>query len=150
MPSNDGPVRRCPGYHQESTESPTLPTSVPRRDARYDPNFARHRHQHGLKIRQGSLDLDDQERTFFFVPRQDVDRTAIAELVEGELGRDEPAGRRQLERDGFDDRRVAAVEEAIHGAAPPSRVDDEVDPESGAQATAVPQGDVLESAALDV
>ena len=75
---------------------------------------------------QLGLELDDQQRPRARVPREQIDRAALAIHREGHLGRDLPARRLQHSSRRFSEACMPGVEEAVEVAAAPPHEQDEI------------------------
>ncbi len=150
MLPDDGPIRGRRQDHQDAPECAPLPASIAGHDRGDDTDLPRHRHQQRLEVRDRSLYLHEEQRATIRLPRKDVDRAAIPELVERELELDRPTCLGEGNRDPFDDRSMALIEKPIDCAATPTRFHDQLDPEARTQAACRAQGDVLEPSGLEV
>jgi uracil-DNA glycosylase family 4 len=99
---------------------PHHPAAV-RRQPRCEPSLAIEAGQHRLHIRDHGLDLDDQERPTCRMPAEHVDRAALAEAVEGDLGQRLPATFRERLKHDLDHPSVRRIEQSIQPLALPQQ-----------------------------
>ena len=127
-----------------------LPTAFFGNNPGDDAALLRERPQHRLQVREGRLDLDDQKNSLPRMPREDVDRSAIAVEVEGELRDHIPVQLAQHTDDMVDDRRVGTVHKPIRFASAPRRAHPEANVEHLGDTPGGGQANVLQPAVLEI
>jgi len=98
---------------------------------------------------QFGLELDDKQRPRFGMPREEVDRPALAVFGVGNLRHDGPAEALQTRDDRIAEHRVSAIEEPIQLAATPADQDDDLRIERAEEPTQRSNGQALNAATLD-
>ena len=102
-----------------------------------------------LEVRDGGLDLDDQQRPDLGVKGEDVDRAAFPVLAEGHLCPGDPAFSRQQPEDALDDRGMPLVAQPVQRFALPVHPHRQPRSERRGHSQQDGKGDSLCVAALD-
>jgi hypothetical protein len=121
--------------HDDMAERKAVPPALFGDQAGNQPDLPRQRGQHRLQIGKPCLDFDQEHRAPNGVPGEHIDRTTVAEYVEGVLRNALPAQANELRDHSLDDSRVAAVDQPICESAAPAKLEDGLDLERRAYAT---------------
>ena len=100
--------------HEQPPDGERPPRAVFRDQLRDEPAFPVERGKQLLNVKQARLHLHDQEGTRGRVPGEDVDRSTLAIVTEGELDPDFPRGPLQERDERLHEPRVSGVEQARH------------------------------------
>lgn len=82
-------------------------------DFRRQACFAIDGRQHRLHVGDDGLDLDDEDDSVGRMPRENVDRSALASNPEGRFNDDVPTGGAKNSRNALHDRRMRCVKQAV-------------------------------------
>lgn len=147
--SHGRPVAARAVNDEDPPQATTIPPSFGRQKPWDDPHLLREGHEHRLEVRQDRLDLDDEQHACSRMPRDDIDRPALAELVERQLGDRLPAKRTQLGESQLDQGRMTSIDQAIDHAALPAKFDALGDLERPADVAKASDGDANQLATFD-
>ena len=146
-PVHAAPIHRPVGQDEQAGDRARFPASVSC-DLPPDSRFSIERQQRALGIRHDGFHLDDQEAGGGRVPAQNVDGSAVAELVERDFDGDLPAGGAKLGNHPLDQGGVGLVQQAVETFATPPDAHVEVCTEGAAEALHVPEIGILDDAPL--
>jgi hypothetical protein len=107
-------------HYQDRAPGTRHPFSLRRDQAWHESGLSIDGRKHSLEVVQVRLDLDNEQRTRLRPPRQHVDRTALAEMLERVLEHSLPAERGQSGHDLFDQGSVSRIEQSgqLHSTPP--------------------------------
>jgi hypothetical protein len=148
MFSNSPSIRPTFRKDQQAADA-TLPPTQGLRDIRLQPSLAIHARDHVLQINQRRLELDHEQRSGRRVPREDVDRPALAVSGERDLRPSLPAGFREPGDNCLAKGGVSAIQEPIKVATAPPHAQIYTSVEGRCNAADRSQRESIEVAALD-
>lgn len=112
------PSRPVLGQDDQPRDGSDAPTSV-RRELRGDTHLPIDTCKRRLDVGHNGLDLDDEECPVNGVPREDIDRSSLAEVVERRFREDLPATLGEQRDNLVDETRMGGVEQSIEVFAVP-------------------------------
>ena len=110
--------------HEKPRNGRDLPTE-PARDDGSEPHLAIEHHQHRLQVAESGFHLDHEQDVFGGMPREDVDRAALAADLKAHFGLDDPPGADQPRHPVLDQGSMRTVQEPIDRLASPVDADDD-------------------------
>ena len=143
------PVGGTFGQGDDPTDREGSPAVLLREEGRDHANLAIQRTDQVLQVDDRRFHLDDQERSRSCVPCRHVDRSSIAEVIEGVLDDDLESARAEVPHDEFHDRRMALVKQLGQVRASPAWLDVKRESKGGPDAPRVAETGRLDLADFD-
>jgi hypothetical protein len=125
-----------------------VPSTLTAHQRRDDSGLPSEYCQRGLHVQQPRLRLEDEQRSAVRVPSEDVDRTPVAEVVEGVLDDQFPAARSHRADRMLHDGGVSGIEQPDVVAAAPPRHERQLDLEDRGDPAGAPHGELIQVPAL--